>query len=109
MRMFRQGDVMLMQVSALPRGAKNVTPNDRIVLALGEVTGHAHAVYEPLTLEKPEGKARIWDAGAERFLQVLEATQLKHEEHSPIDLPPGTYKVVQQREYTPERDRLVQD
>lgn len=101
MEMYRQGDVLLVRVDSLPRGAKDETPDDRIVLAYGEVTGHAHAIYEPQTKTKPEGKAKIWDAGAERYLQVLEKTQLKHEEHSAIDLLPGNYRVVRQREYDP--------
>lgn len=107
--MFRQGDVALVLVSAIPASAKDVTPDDRIVLAYGEVTGHAHALYEPQTEAKPEGKARLWNAGTERFLQVITTTALKHEEHSAIELPPGVYKVVQQREYTPEAIRNVAD
>jgi hypothetical protein len=109
MEMYRQGDVLLVRVDAMPKNVKDETPDDRIVLAYGEVTGHAHALYEPKTKEKPEGKAKIWDAGAERFLQVLENTQLKHEEHSPIDLSPGVYRVVRQREYDPAQDRWVAD
>ena len=97
---FRQGDVLLTLVAALPKGAKDVTPDKRIVLAHGEITGHAHAV---------KGKARMWDAGAERYLQVLEATALTHEEHAAIPLPPGIYKVTQQREYHPEAIRNVVD
>jgi len=106
---FRQGDVLLTLVAALPAGAKDVTPEDRIVLAHGEVTGHAHAIYEPLTKDSPKGKARMWDAGAERFLQIVEATSLKHEEHAAVPLPPGLYKVTQQREYSPEEIRNVTD
>lgn len=120
MKMFRQGDVLLVEVDSIPRGAKNITPSDRIVLAYGEVTGHAHAVYpevvEPTVIDralgkkpKAEIKAKLWDAGAERFLQVVQNTQLKHEEHAPINLPVGNFKVVRQREFDPERDRWVAD
>jgi hypothetical protein len=106
---FRQGDVLLELVAAIPQGAKDVTAPDRIVLAYGEATGHAHAVHEPLTRKTPEGKARLWDAGAERYLQVLEKTALKHEEHAPVELDPGIYRVVQQVEYSPEEIRNVAD
>jgi len=108
-QLFRQGDVLIERVQSIPEGAKDITPEDRIVLAYGEVTGHAHAVYEPQTKEKPEGKARLWDAGAERFLQVVEKTALKHEEHAPVTLDPGIYRVVNQLEYTPEDIRRVAD
>lgn len=106
MQVFRQGDVLLVKVEkSLPAGAKDITPkNDRIVLAYGEVTGHAHAVEEAKV-----GKAKLWDAGAERFLQVIEKTALTHEEHSAIPLEPGLYEVVRQREYAPEAPRMVAD
>lgn len=103
MKQFRQGDVLLVRVDELPKERKDITPGDRIVLAYGEVTGHAHAIHEP------RSKARLWDAGAERFLQVIQQTTLRHEEHDPITLEPGIYKVVRQREYDPKRDKWVTD
>lgn len=106
---FRQGDVLLELVAAIPQGAKDVTAHDRIVLAYGEATGHAHAVHEPLTEKTPKGRAKLWDAGAERFLQVLEKTALRHEEHAPVPLAPGIYRVTTQREYSPEEIRRVAD
>ena len=90
----RQGDVCLIPVTALPEGAKPVESKVRVVLAYGEVTGHAHAIYEPT-------KARLWDAGVERFLQVLEPCALAHEEHTHVLLEPGIYHLPQQVEYTP--------
>lgn len=115
-RVFRQGDVLLQFVDELPKGARDITPEDRIVLAYGEVTGHAHAVYpEVEVIDGKETKklpAKLWDAGAERFIQVMEKTALKHEEHAPIPLDPGVYKVIRQREYDPEeaaRARYVAD
>ena len=51
----------------------------------------------------------MWDAGAERYLQVVETTALKHEEHATVPLPKGVYRVVQQREYSPEAIRNVAD
>jgi hypothetical protein len=43
--MFRQGDVMIVPVDAIPEGLKRVPlEGGRVVLAHGEVTGHAHAV-----------------------------------------------------------------
>lgn len=113
---FRQGDVLLTLVAALPKGAKDMSLKDRIVLAYGEVTGHAHAVYPEIPERararqtvKPKMPARLWDAGAERFLQVVERTTLRHEEHAPVPLDPGIYRVTTQREYSPEEIRRVAD
>jgi hypothetical protein len=43
----RQGDVYLAPVSSLPEKMKVLNRDrDRVVLAYGEVTGHAHAIHE---------------------------------------------------------------
>ena len=102
---YRQGDVLLKAVPAIPEGAKDVTPQGRIVLAYGETTGHAHAIDDA----PPAVKPKLWDAGAERFLQVVEKTALKHEEHAPVELPPGNYQIIGQVEYAPEEIRRVAD
>lgn len=101
MTQYRQGDVMLLKVAELPRGAQKQVPGERIVLAYGEVTGHAHAV--------PTEHAVLYRAEDATYLNVLQPTGLTHEEHTRIDLQPGVYRVVLQREYTPERNRLVAD
>jgi hypothetical protein len=92
---------MLLKVAELPRGAQQQPPKGRIILAWGEVTGHAHAV--------PMEHAVLYKHQEDSYLNVLQPTGLTHEEHSRIDLQPGVYKVVLQREYTPERTRLVAD
>lgn len=126
-KVFRQGDVMLefvadnktfddaLKASTNPLRDATIDEN-RIVLAYGEVTGHAHAIYPEVEVIDGEEKtvlpAKLWDAGAERFLQVIKKTALKHEEHAPIPLDPGVYRVIQQREYDPEeaaRQRRVAD
>lgn len=106
MLMFRQGDVLIEQISHVPSGLRPVERDrGRVVLAYGEVTGHAHAIVDPecdlfehLDLE-------------DRFLNVLAegGVELRHEEHGTIVLPPGQYRVRQQREYSPERIRRVAD
>lgn len=109
--MFRQGDVLvvLTAVAALPAGAKEIKPEPGrgIVLAHGEVTGHAHAIKVPV--RKGEPPVRYWDAGAERFIQVLDKVSLKHEEHSAIVLEKGTYKQAFQVEDFGEEVRRVAD
>jgi len=70
----RQGDVLLQPVANLPHGAVEITPKADVILKYGEVTGHAHRIVQ----EHP-GKVRVWDAQAERYLQVLETVSLTHE------------------------------
>jgi len=93
---YRQGDVLLVGVTALPETATPEPRNGRIVLALGEATGHAHAILDPEV-----ETFRAWvDHREERFVLVRSRAQLTHEEHAAIALPAGAYRVVIQREYT---------
>lgn len=85
----RQGDVLLVKVADLPRGAKPVEVKGDIILMHGEVTGHAHRLRgEPG--QKP--KVLVFDFAAERYLQVLERVTLTHEEHGAIVFEAGVYK-----------------
>lgn len=101
--MFRQGDVLLIPVDKIPDDVRAVAtePDGRIVLAHGEVTGHAHAVVgECAFLEN--------DAG-DRFLELAAEGAIVHEEHGTIEIAGGAYEVRRQREYSPEAIRNVAD
>ena len=90
----RQGDVLLVPVHEVPASARPVPrAGGRVVLAEGEVTGHAHAIRS--------SAATLLAAGEERYLRVAAPVTLDHEEHAPIDVVLGTYRVVIQREYVP--------
>ena len=103
--MFRQGDIALIPVDDVPAGLKKVPrEKGRMVLAHGEVTGHAHviegdAVFLAEDLAEMEG----------RFLKVEQECSLVHDEHSTIQVPPGSYEVRRQREYAPEAPLWVAD
>lgn len=108
--MYRQGDVLIVPVAdEIAAGAtaglraEARDPRGRMVLALGEVTGHAHAVVGPGDLYCPDGPL------APAFLHVPSGGRVVHEEHGPIPLPRGWYQVVRQREYTPGAVRIVAD
>jgi hypothetical protein len=98
--MYRQGDVLLIQIDSteLPARPARLDRDEhgRLVLARGEATGHAHAVATAAAelLADPDDLGR-------RFLVLASEAQLAHDEHAPIPLPAGTYRVVRQREYTP--------
>jgi hypothetical protein len=102
-RQFRQGDVMLVAVERLPEGGKLVArENGQVVLAHGEATGHAHAIGE--------AGCALFDVNDLLYLNIeTENCVLSHEEHAPIPLPVGVYRVVRQREYTPLEVRYVAD
>jgi hypothetical protein len=105
MRMFRQGDVLLIQRAeeiaghAIPESRVD----GRIVLAEGEATGHAHAISS--------SGAELLQVGERRLLKVSgEPVDVIHEEHAIITVPIGIYEVVRQREFSYDRpDRTVFD
>lgn len=106
---FRQGDVLIQRIAEIPADATDITPKEGpIVLAYGKVTGHSHAI--------PRGGVALLERGARRYLRVDEATSIRHEEHSTIDLAPGAYETrdasgvgIVQVEYTPGAIRRVED
>lgn len=98
---YRQGDVLLIGIDKLPLNAAKEESAGRIVLAFGELTGHAHAISE---LE-----AEAYTSNDRRYLVVAEHATLKHEEHDGISLPRGIYRVVRQREYSPQVVHYVED
>ena len=102
---YRQGDVLIQRIAKIPATAKRQRAKGRIILALGEATGHHHS------LEKDS--ADWWKDGQDKdpvqYLDVKVSATVTHQEHAPIPLPKGKYQVTQQREYSPEEIRRVAD
>lgn len=99
--LYRHGDVFL-QATLPPTGSLH--PVGHLTLAHGELTGHAHRIAETHAAHLYDG------SGPHRYLHVTAAhATLTHEEHAPIRLPAGWYRVWRQREYTPGAVRVVLD
>ena len=121
----RQGDVLILQVKALPKGCTPIEPEGGrcFVLAHGETTGHKHAFYEITDDQAAEQRAHeaaakadeIAEAALERararrtvqmwaatdgewYLEVRQPSTMRHEEHSAPTIPPGIYHVPVQVE-----------
>ena len=98
--LYRHGDVLLDEVPEVPASAR---PRDGVVLAYGEMTGHSHRV-------EPREAAELYQHDTSLYLRVTgQPATLLHEEHGPIELRPGVYRVWRQREYTPREIRVVVD
>ena len=96
----QQGDVTILRVDSKPEGKVL----DHLVLAEGEVTGHAHRV---------QGNAKLYeDRVNDLLLEVFPGgTTVTHEEHGNIDLSDGTYKIgiIQEYDHFAEEAREVRD
>lgn len=98
-RLFRHGDVLIQTAGEVPADAQAVSGH---ILVRGELSGHAHR------LEHPDAGA-LFRSPASLWLELVAPTRLLHEEHAPIPLEPGVYRVWQQREYSPREIRTVVD
>jgi hypothetical protein len=108
--MYRQGDILILPIAeaAVPRAVRALPPaprdgRGRMVLALGEATGHAHAIAAPGEL------LRDPDPLVPDHLHLPSGGLLVHEEHGSISLPTGWFRVIRQREYVPGAVRVVAD
>ncbi len=98
--MWRHGDVLIQTCDGIPINARRLP---HLILAKGELTGHAHRIRER------EGN-ELYQFGGEFYLQVARTpATVIHEEHGDISLEPGTYRIWIQREYSPEAIRRVVD
>lgn len=103
----RQGDVLVELVKEAVREIVRKELHARgLVLAEGESTGHAHLI-DPTTAYEFEGATTSSPNKIDRFIRVLEQTQLEHNgidepgDHEAIALLPGVYRVIQQLEFSP--------
>lgn len=101
MNWFQQGDVTI-QPASIPRGAR--TDAGRI-LAHGEVTGHAHRLTEASDGLLVEIDGQLYLAVGEGGATII------HEEHKPVELPQGDYRIgrVQEYDHFQEEARQVRD
>lgn len=120
----RQGDVLILRDDTLKPGAELAPTNGRVVLAIGETSGHCHAIdarhaklFE--LFGEVDARESAIDRAVDRMLVVLKKTVMRvestatrapqDERHTPVELPPGTYRVRVMGEYTPGAIRSTAD
>lgn len=103
---FQQGDVILKKIKSIPSGnyEKSLDP----IMQHGE-HGHFHTlVRKPLAfLHEATAIGEVsclqWEIFKEkngmRYLKINEPTDLSHEEHKTIHIPPGEYEINIVKEY----------
>ncbi len=100
MPLYRHGDLLVENIEEIPN---EVRPLQHLVLAEGELTGHSHRIAE-------QGAAQLYQSFTGMYLRITEKIgTLIHQEHGPIQLPRGAYRVWRQREYSPRDIRTVRD
>ena len=111
--MYAQGDLLIERVDDLEPSGTLVSPDatGATVLAEGELTGHRHAIFERVTMFRDDALAREIPGGLYVGHVKVEggAATILHQEHAPIALGEGTYRVRRQRELEPKDAVLVSD
>jgi hypothetical protein len=111
--MFAQGDLLIERVADLePSGTILVSDaTGATVLADGELTGHRHAIYDRVTMFRDDTLAREVPTGlyVGHVKVAGGSATIHHQEHAPISLAEGTYRVRRQRELEPKDAVLVSD
>ena len=104
LQLWQQGDVLMQQIKALPKGAIPKDSGSRITLAEGEVTGHSHSI------EVEEG-VQLYTLDQILYLVADHEVTVTHQEHGAVTLPAGIYQVgiVQEYDYIAEEARRVWD
>lgn len=97
---YRHGDVLIEPIGQIPKRKKKLQHS---TLAFGEITGHSHRIKETDAVVLFESSGILFIDVVNEFATVI------HEEHDPIKLPKGFYRVWRQREYTPEEIRVIRD
>jgi hypothetical protein len=114
-RIVAQGDLLIERVAdAIPSRPQQLPAgtDGAVVLAEGETTGHRHVIWDRVTMFRDESLARdIPDGLYIGHVRVAnpDGATVVHEEHDPLHLSEGTYRVRRQREMEPQDVQLVRD
>jgi len=86
--LYQQGDLLLFR-EPLPE-ATTLIQKDGCVLQHGEMTGHAHRI---------EGDAKLFELDGSLYVDASGEITIVHEEHRPVHLKPGAYRVARVSEF----------
>jgi hypothetical protein len=104
MKQVQQGDVLFLAVEAVK--GKEVKPDERgYVFVEGETTGHCHAI-------KDTEAVKVYEENGVKYVRVIaEKAVVEHQEHAPVVLPRGNYKIgiVQEYDWFADEIRSVKD
>lgn len=106
MKQYFQGDIPIIELDKLNIEVKfKKLPQDGVIVAEGETTGHHHKIVAEKTSE-----VEIAQVGNEFYMRINkgEAT-IKHQEHAPITFGVGVYYIGKQWEYDELAERQVRD
>jgi hypothetical protein len=104
-RLCAQGDILIERVDDATLSGKAIRSvgAGAVIIAEGEATGHRHRLLGSVAMYRDDALARDVPSGLYvAHVEVRSPTgRLEHEEHAPITLERGTYRVRRQRQLEP--------
>ena len=89
-KVFRHGDLLIMQVDKIPDTAIRLDTN---IIAMGEKTGHHHKLV---------GRHQVYETpDKQKFFEAKQELSLKHQEHNTLKISKGKYIIINEREHNP--------
>ena len=93
-KIIRHGDVNLIEVPKIPKGAKKLKHNGSWILARGEATGSIHKLEV-----KNKEDLEVYEFNDVRYFVINAPAKITHtHDHEPLVAEPTTYKQVPERE-----------
>ena len=98
-KLIQQGDVLVFETSIPDNAIPVKSQQGRFILAEGEATGHAHAIAEMPGVS-------MFRLDNSLFLSTESEVIVRHEEHKPVTIPPGTFRIDQVKEIDPYTEEI---
>lgn len=100
-RIWRQGDVIVREVSEIP---KNAMPLQSSEIKIASETGNPHVLRATQVFETKDLKRGLQPR--QRYALLEEETFMTHPQHASLLLSPGIYLITTVRDYAPARRLL---
>ncbi len=93
MQNYRHGDIRLKRIEFIPEESTKTEESYKYIVAHGEATGHKHCLES--------SNIQVWLKDDAIYLVLENTGILTHQEHNRINIHPGCYEVIHEREYDP--------
>jgi hypothetical protein len=97
-RVWRQGDVIVREVSEIPKNAVRRETNE---IRIASETGNPHSLRATQVFETRDRGRSL--QSSEQFALLEEPALMTHPQHPSLQLPIGIYRITTMRDYAPAR------
>jgi hypothetical protein len=100
-RIWRQGDVIVREVSEIPEKAVRAEANE---IRIASETGNPHVLKVARVFERKDARGALQPR--QQYVVLEEAATMSHPQHASLQLSAGMYRITTVRDYAPARRLL---